>query len=170
MRIVYNVAYLIYAMLVLRVGILSVFVYEQTCSSTAPELFYASAVFIMFSLVAWALIVLGYLIPFCFVALILTQNGYFPNGDLASSRGVMGGRRARIGTGRIGDIVGEAFPNTGSNPAPPGCTDRLRVVLLNEFPEAYQKECCVSDVSFSSLSCSSSDLTTFPLPDMHDGI
>jgi len=121
----------------------SVFISESTCSRTAPELFYASLVFVCLSLMAWAIILLGYLIPFCFVAVLLTRNGYFPDGDIASSRGVMGGRRARIGTGRISGIVGEVFPNTCSNPAPPGCVDKLRVVLLNEFPVSYQRECCI---------------------------
>ena len=90
-------------------------------------------------------ILLGYLIPFFFVAFLLTRNGYFPNGNLTSSRGVMGGRRARIGTGRISEMVGEAFPNTVSNPAPAGTVEALPVVFLNEFPESYQKECCVSN-------------------------
>lgn len=141
--IIYNFAYLVYAMLVLRLGVRSVFITESTCYNTAPELFYASLVFICLSLVAWATILLGYLIPFVFVAVLLTRNGYFPNGDIASSRGVMGGRRARVGTGRISDMVGEVFPNTYSNPAPPGCVDRLRVVLLHEFPDSYQRECCI---------------------------
>ncbi|KAL7536480.1 hypothetical protein ACHAXR_007191 [Thalassiosira sp. AJA248-18] len=141
--ILYNAAYLIYAMVVLRIGVLSVFVTKTSCHSTAPELFYASLAFVCLSLMAWATILLGYLIPFCFVAVLLTRNGYFPNGDISSSRGVMGGRRARIGTGRISDMVGEVFPNTCSNPAPPGCVERLRVVLLHELPESYQKECCI---------------------------
>mmetsp|Transcript_22094 Transcript_22094/g.46600 ORF Transcript_22094/g.46600 Transcript_22094/m.46600 type:complete len:1058 (+) Transcript_22094:244-3417(+) len=141
--IMYNVAYLIYAMLVLRLGVRSVFITESTCSSTAPELFYASLIFVCLSMMAWAIILLGYLIPFCFVAILLTRNGYFPNGDIASSRGVMGGRRARIGTGRISGFVGEVFPNTCSNPAPPGTADRLRMVLLHELPDSYQKECCI---------------------------
>lgn len=130
-------------MLLLRMGIQSVFIREQTCSSTAPELFYASLVFLCLSLAAWAMIFLGYMIPFVFVAILLWRNGYFPNGPVNSSRGVMGGRRARIGTGRISEMVGEAFPNTYTNPAPSGCVERLRVVFLNEFPDSYQKECCI---------------------------
>ena len=122
----------------------SVFMGESTCSSTAPELFYASLIFISLSLVAWATIFLGYFIPFVFVAVLLTQNGYFPNGDIASSGGGMGGRRARIRTGRIGDILGEVFPNTYANPVPYGFVERLRVVLLPELPVTYQKDCCVS--------------------------
>ena len=90
---------------------------------------------------AWATIILGYLVPFCFVAVLLTRNGYFPNADITSPGGgiVRGG--ARVGAG-IGGMV--TFPNTYSNPAPPGCVERLRVVLLDEFPDSYPKECCVS--------------------------
>ena len=143
--ILYNAAYLVYAMFVLRLGAKSVYVSESTCSSTAPELFYASLVFVCLSLFAWATIFLGYLIPFVFVAILLTRNGYFPNGDITSSRGVMGGRRTRIGNGRLSGMVGEIMPNHLSNPAPPATLDRLRVVMLNEFPSSYQKECCVSD-------------------------
>lgn len=140
----YNVAYLGYAIFVLRLGVRSVFIAPQTCSATAPELFYTALIFVSISLTAWATILLGYLIPFCFVAVLLTRNGYFPNGDITSSRGIMGGRRARgLGTGRISDMVGEVFPNTYQNPAPPGCVEQLRVVLLNEFPNSYQKECCI---------------------------
>ena len=140
---------LIYAVRVLMIGVQSVFVTRSTCYTTAPELFYASLVFVCLSLMAWAIIILGYLIPFCFVAMLLTRNGYFPNGGVLSQQGVMGGRRARIGTGRISGIVGEVFPNTCSNPAPPECVDRLRVVLLHEFPSSYRKECCVSRLQFS---------------------
>lgn len=119
-------------------GIRSVFT-GSSCSGTAPELFYASLVFVCLSLVAWATIILGYLIPLIFVAFLLTRNNYFPNDDIATSRGATGGRR-----GRIGGFVGEVFPNTYSNPAPPGCVEQLRVIFLAEFPDSYQKECCVS--------------------------
>lgn len=125
-------------MLVLRMGMRSVFT-GSSCSGTAPELFYASLVFVCLSLVAWATIILGYLIPLIFVAVLLSRNNYFPNEDIAPSRGATGGRR-----GRIGGFVGEVFPNTYSNPAPPGCVEQLRVIFLAEFPDSYQKECCVS--------------------------
>jgi len=145
-------------MLVLRLGIQSCFIKETTCPSTAPELFYSSLVFVCLSLLAWAIIFLGYLIPFIFVAMLLARNGYFPNGSPTSSRGVMGGRRTRhslLGNGRISGIVGEVMPNHLSNPAPHGTLDRLRVVLLNELPDSYQKECCVSAscVILCRLSC-----------------
>ena len=137
---------LAYAALALRVGVKSVFVTPSTCSDTTPELFYAGLVFVTLSLACWALIILGYLIPFCFVAVLLTRNGYFPNGGITSSRGVMGGRPTRVPMtgGRIEALVAEAFPNNYSNPAPPGCVDRLRVIMLHEFPDSYQRECCVS--------------------------
>ena len=134
---------LVYAMLVLRLGIQSVFIKETTCSNTAPELFYSSLVFICLSLLAWATICLGYLIPFVFVAILLTHNGYFPNGELTSRRGVMGGRRTRIGNGRISGMVGEAMPNHLSNPSPDGTIDRLTVILPEEIPDSYQKECAI---------------------------
>ena len=130
-------------MLVLRLGIQSVFIKETTCSNTAPELFYSSLVFICLSLLAWATICLGYLIPFVFVAILLTHNGYFPNGELTSRRGVMGGRRTRIGNGRISGMVGEAMPNHLSNPSPDGTIDRLTVILPEEIPDSYQKECAI---------------------------
>lgn len=172
-------------MLVLRLGIQSCFIKETTCPSTAPELFYSSLVFVCLSLLAWAIIFLGYLIPFIFVAMLLTRNGYFPNGSPTSSRGVMGGRRTRhslLGNGRISGIVGEVMPNHLSNPAPHGTLDRLRVVLLNELPDSYQKECCVSgsccDYVVSHVHYLFSQFclilaTPYPLQiksDMHDGI
>ena len=129
---------LIYAMLVLRMGVRSVFT-GSSCSGTAPDLFYASFVFVCLSLVAWALIILGYLIPLIFVAVLLSRNNYFPNGNISSSREATRGRR-----GRIGGFVGEVLPNTYSNPAPPGSVEQLRVILLAEFPDSYQRECCVS--------------------------
>ena len=111
----------------------------SSCSGTAPDLFYASLVFVCLSLVAWALIILGYLIPLIFVAVLLSRNNYFPDGDISSSREATRGRR-----GRIGGFVGEVLPNTYSNPAPPGSVEKLRIILLAEFPDSYQRECCVS--------------------------
>jgi hypothetical protein len=71
--IAYNIAYLVYALLVLRLGIQSVFMSpNSTCPSTAPELYQSSAVFVSLSIAAWSTILLGYLVPFCFVATLLT--------------------------------------------------------------------------------------------------
>lgn len=139
--VIYNVVYLIYAMLVLRMGLKSVFPLEgiPTCASTAPELYFVSTVFVSLSLAAWATIIVGYIVPFCFVAILLTRNGYFPNADTASPSG----GTTNIGGSRISGIVGNVFPNAYSNPAPPDTIEKLRVVLLEEIPDSYPKECCV---------------------------
>lgn len=133
--LLYNVAYLIYAMLVLRLGIMSVFVRESTCYDTAPELFLASAVFVSLTLLAWTLIIVGYIIPYATVAVLLTRNGYFPNEDLDAVDGVEGNRRGRL----IGIL-----PNNLANPAPPECIEKLRVVMYGEVNDSFQKkECCI---------------------------
>jgi hypothetical protein len=115
--VIYNVVYLIYAMLVLRMGLKSVFPLEgiPTCASTAPELYFVSTVFVSLSLAA------------------------FPNADTASPSG----GTTNIGGSRISGIVGNVFPNAYSNPAPPDTIEKLRVVLLEEIPDSYPKECCV---------------------------
>jgi hypothetical protein len=122
----------IYACLVLRMGVLAVFFSDdETCSVTAPELYQATTAFITLSLAAWSTIILGYLVPFCFVAILLTRNGYSPGAENGG-----GG-----GSGNVFPIAPIAY---GSSGAPPETIDQLRVVLLDEFPEAYPKECCVS--------------------------
>lgn len=133
--LLYNIAYLIYAMLVLRLGILSVFVRESTCYNTAPELFLASAVFVSLTLLAWTWIIVGYMIPYTTVALLLTRNGYFPNEDLNAVDGVEGNRRGRR-------LIG-ILPNNLANPAPPECIEKLRVVMYGEFNDSFHKECCI---------------------------
>jgi hypothetical protein len=125
--ITYNVAYLTYALLVLRLGIQSVFVVDNsTCRTTAPELFQASVGFVSLSIAAWATIVLGYLVPFCFVATILTWNGYTPTSD--SQR-----------DGSTGPFP--VFPTAMA--APPGCVDQLRTVRFDDLPSDVSKECCI---------------------------
>ena len=120
--IVYNIAYLMYALLVLRLGIKSVFLsHDSTCPSSAPDLFRASAVFVSLSLAAWSTIVLGYLVPFCFVATLLTWNGYTPASDAH--------REPRI-------IGPAAYSREG---APPGTIDLLRPVHM-AMPDT---ECCI---------------------------
>jgi hypothetical protein len=122
--ITYNFAYLTYALLVLRLGVNSILMKSQTtCRLTAPELFQASSAFVYLSSAAWSTILFGYLVPFCFVAIILTWNGYTPSSDSQSQN------RFTV------------FPTAMS--APPGCVDRLRVVTLNEFPAQYPAECCI---------------------------
>jgi hypothetical protein len=130
--ILYNIAYLTYAILVLRTGINSVFVEEgTTCHRTAPELFQSSTAFVTLTIAAWATIILGYLVPFLFVATLLTWNGYTPSSD-AHPQGAPG--------------PFSVFP--GSMGAPPGCVDRLRVAVLEEFPADYPLECCICMENF----------------------
>lgn len=113
--------------MVLRLGIKSVFLADDsTCPSTATELYQSSAVFVSLSIAAWSTIVLGYLVPFCFVATLLTWNGYTPTAENQEQP--------------LGGVFPASYSTTG---APPGCVDRLRTVLLEEFPDDYPHECCI---------------------------
>ena len=131
--------------MILRLGVRCVFLSgSASCASTAPELYFVSTVFVCLNLAAWATIFMGYLVPFCVVAFLLTWNGYFPNANNSlSPSGGIGGGRGRVGIGIMPSGIVE-FPNAYSNPAPSGCIERMRVVLLDEFPASYPKECCVS--------------------------
>jgi hypothetical protein len=157
---------LIYAVLVLRMGVNSVFLRDdETCSETAPELFQSSTVFVCLSIGAWSTIVLGYLVPFCFVATLLTLNGYSPAMDT---------NREREGTHFPG-VFPAAYTN---NAAPAGCIDQLRTVLLEEFPDDYPTECCVSmigralshSLSMRILSLTLDRYLTFCAIDLHGRI
>ena len=128
--ITYNIAYLTYALLVLRVGIHSVYVDKGvTCKRTAPELFQSSTAFVSLSIAAWSTIVLGYLVPFCCVATLLTWNGYSPSADTQPNGG--------------GTAVPFATVFPSSSGAPPGCVDQLRIVMLEDFPDDFPMECCI---------------------------
>lgn len=134
--VAYNILYMAYALLVLRIGITSVYVdgqqAESTCHLTAPELFNSSFVFVTLTLLAWATIILGYLIPFCFVAVLLTWNGYNPGESV---------NEARVTAGPIpGGVFSGAY---GSNAAPPECIDQMHQVHLGEMGENSPKECCI---------------------------
>jgi hypothetical protein len=132
--ITYNIAYLMYALLVLRLGIHSVFLdHDTTCRRTAPALFQSSAAFVSLSIAAWSTIVLGYLIPFSFVATLLALNGYTPSSD-----------NQRDGAPRPFTVFSAAMS------APPGCVDQLRIVLLEEFPADYPMECCICMENFTA--------------------
>jgi Ring finger domain len=114
----YNIAYLIYALLVLRHGIKHVYYaneQDMSCRSTAPDIFKVSTAFVSLSIAAWAVIILGYLVPFCIVAAMLTLNGYNPNTATVLSDG------SSVG----GTVFPAAYATTG---APPGCVDQLAVV------------------------------------------
>ena len=127
----YNLAYLTYAMLVLRVGVFSVFLTKESqCPQTATKLFNTTKVFVSISIAAWLLVLFGYLIPFCIVAILLTRNGYSPEIELRQ------GSRQNI-------VVPLSNANNG---APPGCTDMLKVVTLEDLEqnENFPNECCVS--------------------------
>jgi len=81
--LVYNLCYIVYAIMVLRLGMQSVFFSpDSTCPRTAPELYQTAAVFISLSLGVWFTILFGYVLPFICVIVILTRNGYAPTSDM----------------------------------------------------------------------------------------
>jgi Ring finger domain len=129
--ITYNMMYLLYALMVLRLGILSTYLVgdDTTCQHTAPELFNASVGFVSLSIAAWTTIVCGYLLPFCVVAALLTHNGYHPSSSIAEDE-----------DGPTHPVFPAAYSTTG---APPGCVDRLRVLRMDDFPANYPRECCI---------------------------
>ena len=128
--ITYNIAYLVYACLVLRMGIQSVFVKSDAeCRTTAPELYKSSTIFVSLSIAAWSTIILGYLLPFCVVATLLTLNGYTPSTDSQREGGAI-------------------FPTTLG--APPGCVDQLRVVQIEDISSESARECCICMEVFST--------------------
>lgn len=118
--IVYNLCYVAYAMLVLRLGLTSVFLSpESQCRRTAPQLYQTATVFVSLTLGAWSVVLFGYVIPFICVIIILTRNGYVSTSDMVA--------------------WGNVFPN-GSRGAPEGTIDLLKVISMDEAPEA---ECCI---------------------------
>lgn len=130
----YNVGYLTYALLVLRMGVNSVFLdSETTCPVTARELFQTSKAFVALSIAAWTTIILGYLVPFCVVATLLTRNGYTPASD--SQRGDSTAGPFTV----LPSVIG----------APPGCVDEMPVVMLEDFPAHYPMECCICMENFT---------------------
>jgi Ring finger domain len=136
--IVYNVAYLLYAFLVLRMGINSVIVEnDSTCRTTAPQLFQATLAFVSLSIAAWATIVFGYLLPFCIVAALLTYNGYNPSSSSFEDE-----------SGATQPVFPAAYSTTG---APTGTVELLRVVVMENYPENYPLECCICMEEFNSF-------------------
>ena len=133
--IAYNVTYLLYAMLVLRLGIQSVYINNDAdCRDTAPELFNASIAFVSLSLAAWATIICGYLLPFFVVASLLTCNGYNPSSDAQQSA-----------SGTTQPVFPAAYATTG---APPGTVELLHVLQIDDFPDDYPRECCICMETF----------------------
>eukprot|EP00522_Entomoneis_paludosa_P018258 CAMPEP_0172450520 /NCGR_PEP_ID=MMETSP1065-20121228/8822_1 /TAXON_ID=265537 /ORGANISM="Amphiprora paludosa, Strain CCMP125" /LENGTH=946 /DNA_ID=CAMNT_0013202309 /DNA_START=140 /DNA_END=2980 /DNA_ORIENTATION=+ len=138
--IAYNITYLIYALLVLRLGIRSVFIESNTCRKTAPELYNTSIAFVSLSISAWATIVCGYLIPFCVVAALLTCNGYNPTSQTRAEN-------VTLADGTTQPVFPAAYATTG---APPGTVDRLAVVQLENLRDCPSHECCICMEDFKS--------------------
>jgi hypothetical protein len=129
--IFYNLAYLTYAMLVLRLGISSIFLNEGSqCPYTAKKLFNTTRIFVSITIAAWLLVLFGYLIPFCIVAILLTRNGYSP--ALEQNQG---SNRQNFGVFPLSNV---------HNGAPPSCIDRMKSLSVEEFREDFPRECCVS--------------------------
>lgn len=133
--VAYNVAYLLYALMVLRFGILTVFEYDEnvfSCRETATDLFNSTVVFVVVSIAAWSTIIGGYLIPFCVVACLLTCNGYNPSS---------------IGMNDSGQVTNQAvFPVAYTmNGAPPDCIDQIPVIAISTqtYPATHPLECCI---------------------------
>jgi hypothetical protein len=131
--ITYNTAYLMYALLVLRLGVNSIFLNDATtCNRTASQLFQVSKAFVSLSIAAWATIILGYLLPFCVVATLLTMNGYSPSSE-----------------NHTGSAPNPFTIISAAMGAPPGCVDELPVVMLEDFPATYPMECCICMENFT---------------------
>ena len=144
--VAYNITYLIYALLVLRLGVRSVFMDRTTCDNTAPELFNASTAFVSLSIAAWTTILCGYLLPFCVVAALLTCNGYNPTSHNRADDQALNRDRNVMGSPGAGQAVfPAAYATTG---APPGTVNRLSVVRLENVPET-SRECCICMEEFA---------------------
>ena len=131
--ILYNASYLIYALVVLRLGVYCVFIESTTCNETASQLFLTSSIFVTLCLAAWGTIVIGYLLPFCVVAALLTTNRYIIPPPV--------NRR---------DNASNPFSMFSSAAgAPPGCIDELAVIHLQDFPVDYPRECCICIENFA---------------------
>jgi Ring finger domain len=133
--VTYNVVYLTYALLVLRMGVRSVFFNddETICPSTAPELFQSARLFVCLSVAAWTTIIFGYLVPFIVVAAMLTWNGYTPTSDAT----------------RDGDGSGPFTVLPSVMGAPPHCIDEIPIIALDDFPVQYPMECCICVENFT---------------------
>ncbi|MEO0910672.1 MAG: RING finger domain-containing protein, partial [Pseudomonadota bacterium] len=80
------------------------------------------------SIAAWCVIFLGYVLPFCFVATILTLNGYAPSSE------------------QHGPFT--VFPTPMG--APPGCIDQLKTAQLDDLPIGNSAECSVCMENFTA--------------------
>lgn len=140
--IAYNVMYLVYALVVMRLGISSVFNESNTCQKTATELYNASTAFVSLSIAAWTTIICGYLVPFCVVAAVLTLNGYNPT----SHNQAFDDNLYIVGAAQT--VFPSAYATTG---APPGTVDKLvRVALLDAIVGENGRECCICMEEFTA--------------------
>lgn len=135
--ILYHVAYVIFALLILRLGVKSTYFApeDSTCYQTAPQLYQSSRIFVYLSIAVWCTILFGYIIPFCVVATLLTWNGYHPNAEMMLNF-------AQGGTTGV-------FPTAVNTGAPPNTIENFQSVSLQDFPSNYPRECCICLVDFA---------------------
>ncbi|GFH47192.1 E3 ubiquitin-protein ligase RNF128 [Chaetoceros tenuissimus] len=131
----YNIAYITYALLVLRMGVLNIFSSgDSECPHTAKKLFNTTRVFVCMTMAAWFVVLFGYLIPFTIVAFQLTRNGYSPATELNDDE------RQRFGV----------FPLPNRNRAPSNCIEKLHTIEFSDFREDFPRECCICMSDFST--------------------
>lgn len=132
----YNIAYITYALLVLRMGVLNIFSSEDSeCPHTAKKLFNTTRVFVCMTMAAWFVVLFGYFIPFTIVAYQLTRNGYSPAAELNEDE------RQRFGV----------FPLPNRNRAPSNCIEKLHTIEFSDFREDFPRECCVRRIYLLEL-------------------
>ena len=130
-----------YAIIVLRLGIVSTFLTpleDHQCVS--QSLFNAARSHVIFTAMAWFMILFGYVLPFSIALLLLTRNGYSPSidgGDGGDHQGQFGGGVITLGT---------------SNGAPLGTVDAMKRIEYEDLSEEHPRECCVSFFLFLSNS------------------
>ena len=128
-------------MMVLRIGFKSTFLIpaESQCHNTATSLFYTARVFVLFSIAAWVFIIIGYIIPFCIIAIMLRRNGYLPPDQGQYQQQQQQQRQQQLQQQPFG-----LFPLRARTGAPPTCIDQMKIIRLEDFGEEYPRECCVS--------------------------
>jgi hypothetical protein len=124
----FNAVYIVYAVMVLRLGILCVFVFDNVaCRQTAPNLFRASTAFVSLSIAGWVF-VCGYLLHLLVVVAMLTYNGYDPSSEEEG------------GTARV--VFPAVYSTTG---APDGSVDLLEQVSRADIPDLHECSICMED-------------------------
>lgn len=143
--LVYNLCYIVYAVLVLRLGVKSVFFSPNSkCRQTAPELFQTATVFISLSLGAWCTILFGYVLPFICVIVVLTRNGYAPTGDMAAWGNVFPTTQRGAPEGTI-DMLTQVSPNEITETECIICMEEFEAndaIVMTECKHVFHKTCC----------------------------